>query len=182
MKKLQGSHGVDVRWRSYELRPAGAPPMSPEHRARIEAGRPAFTERVRRDTGLTLKPGPFGISSRAALVLEKAAEARGAGEAFHDQAQNAYWLEGEDLSNPEVLRRLWATCGLPVVEFEAALADAGAVAAVDADVAQAAEYGLSGVPALVLNERYLVMGAQPYATLAAAVEKVAAASDEDETA
>ncbi len=42
-----------------------------------------------------------------------------------------------------------------------------------ADIALARDYNLSGVPALVLNDQYLVVGAQPYAYLKQAIEQVA---------
>ena len=123
--------------------------MPPEYRKRIEASRPAFAARVKQDTGLTINAGPFGINSRPALLLEKAAEAAGKGEALHERLQNAYWLEGKDISDPAVL---------------------------GADIALARDYNLSGVPALVLNDQYLVVGAQPYAYLKQAIEQVASES------
>lgn len=151
--------------------------MPPEYRQRIEAARPAFAARVRQETGLNINAGPFGINSRPALTLEKAAEAHGLGEAFHNQVQNAYWLEARDISNRETLEALWLAAGLPAAEFGPALDGPDHHEAVDADIALAAEYGLTGVPALVLNEQYLVVGAQPYAYLKAAVEQVAGASE-----
>ena len=43
-----------------------------------------------------------------------------------------------------------------------------------ADVEQAHDYGLSGVPALVFANKYLVSGAQPYEVLTEVVEKIEA--------
>ena len=42
-----------------------------------------------------------------------------------------------------------------------------------ADVQQAFDYGLSGVPALVFNNKYLVSGAQPYELLAQVADQAA---------
>lgn len=154
--------------------------MPPEYRRKIEASRPAFAARVKQDTGLDINAGPFGIDSRPALTLEKAAESLGQGEAFHNQAQNAYWLEGRDISDRATLEALWVAAGLPAAEFGPALDAPTHREAVDADIALAAEYGLTGVPALVLNEQYLVVGAQPYAYLKAAVEQVAGAREGEE--
>ena len=47
-------------------------------------------------------------------------------------------------------------------------------AEVDEDIAQAREFGLEGVPALVFANKYLITGAQPYPMLAKAVEQVLA--------
>lgn len=148
--------------------------MPPEYRQRIEQGRPALVARMKQDHGVDLKAGPLGINSRPSLILEKYAEAQGKGAAFHDVTQAAYWLEGRDISDAGELRALMQQADLDPAQYDAALSDPQYEAEVDADVAQAREYGLDGVPALVFNDKYLVMGAQPYPTLAAAVERVLA--------
>ena len=83
MEKLQEHYAIDIHWRSFELRPAGSPPMPPEYRRRIEASRPMFNKRAREQYGLEINSGPFGINSRPALVAEKYAESQGKGETFH---------------------------------------------------------------------------------------------------
>ena len=97
MEKLKESHGVAVAWRSFELRPVGAPPISPAYRAKIEASRPRLYEIAKAQYDLDLKPGPFGINSRPALVGAKYAEAQDLGEAYIEAIFNAYWLEGRNI-------------------------------------------------------------------------------------
>ena len=62
--------------------------------------------------------------------------------------------------------------GFNAENFEAALTDPAYDAEVSADVELAQEYRLDGVPALVFNNKYLVVGAQPYETLKQVVEKL----------
>jgi predicted DsbA family dithiol-disulfide isomerase len=57
--------------------------------------------------------------------------------------------------------------------FLAALKSEKYLAEVMADIAQARTYGLSGVPALVFDNKYLVSGAQPYDVLLQVVQQVA---------
>ena len=104
--------------------------------------------------------------------MEKYAEAQDKGAAFHDVTQAAYWLEGRDISDHIELRMLMQQAGLDPTQLDSALSDSQYMEEVDFDIAQAREYGLDGVPALVFNDKYLVMGAQPYQTLANAVEKL----------
>jgi predicted DsbA family dithiol-disulfide isomerase len=174
LEKLKQEYGVAVRWRSYELRPAGSPTISPEYRARIEQSRPIFAQRMKQEHGVEIHSGPFGINSRPSLIVEKFAEAHGVGDAYHDAAQRAYWVEGRDLSSHEVLGELLQQAGLEPNQLETALSDPRYEAEVDEDIAQAREFGLEGVPALVFNNKYLITGAQPYAMFAHAVEQIQA--------
>ena len=174
MKKLKETYGDDIAisWRSYELRPVGSPPIPEDYRKRIEEGRPTLYARMKQDHGVDLEAGPFGINSRPSLLVEKYAEAQDKGAAFHDVTQAAYWLEGRDISDHIELRMLMQQAGLDPTQLDSALSDSQYMEEVDFDIAQAREYGLDGVPALVFNDKYLVMGAQPYQTLANAVEKL----------
>ena len=165
-------------WRSFELRPKGSPPMPPEYRARIEAGRPRLVQMAREQYGLEINQGPFGIDSRPALIAAKYAEAQGVGEAFHAAVFRAYWQQAESIADLDVLARIGAEVGLEREGLLAALDDPRYAAEVDEDIAIAQAHGMTGVPALVFDLKYLVTGAQPLATLRQVVEKVQAEQDE----
>lgn len=154
------------------MHPSDAPPISPEHRARIIAGRPQLQRRAREQYGLEMNPGPIGTNSRPALVLEKYAETQGKGAAFHIAAMRAYWEQARDISDPAVLKEIAEQVGLSTSDFEQILASEAFDGQVSADIELAHEYGLTGVPALVFADRYLVMGAQPYPALKQVVERV----------
>lgn len=161
-------------WRAFELRPAGSPPIPPEYLARIAEARPRFEAMAREQHGLMIRSGPFGINSRRALIGSKAAEAHSAeaGKAYHDAVFRAYWQEAQDISDDTVLEAAAVKAGLDGVAFRAALADPQYDYAVEQDVLQAAQIGLSGVPAMIFAGRYLVSGAQPFDVLMRVVEKV----------
>lgn len=173
MEKLKQEFDVQVHWRSFELRPAGSPPIPPEYAARIAQSRPAFAAAMKNDHGVDIVPGPFGIDARPSLILDKYADAHGRGAEFHIAVLEAYWLRGEDISDAVVLSRIAVGVGLPADALQAATADTKYAAQVDADISQARAYGLSGVPATVFAGKYLVSGAQPYAYFASAVRKAA---------
>lgn len=164
-----------VHWRSFELRPKGAPPISEAYKAKILAARPRFEAMAQEQYGLKIQPGPFGIDSRPALVGAKYAEEMGVGEAYHAGVFRAYWQEGRSIEEPAVLQEIAVAVGLEPDGFLAALAAGGVwETAVSADIEQALHYGLSGVPALVFAHKYLVSGAQPYDVLAQVTEQVSA--------
>jgi predicted DsbA family dithiol-disulfide isomerase len=180
LEKLEEQYDVDIHWRSFELRPVGSPPISPEHRAQMEARRPLFAKKAREQYGLEIHAGPFGINSRPALIAEKYAESQGKGSAFHKAVSEAYWREARSIEDGNVLKEIAEQVGLASENFAAVLANPQFDAEVSADIDLAHEYGLTGVPALVFADRYLVVGAQPYDVLKEVVEKLQAAPQKDE--
>jgi predicted DsbA family dithiol-disulfide isomerase len=174
LEKLEASHGVEVQWHSYELRPKGSPPMPPEYKARIEAAQPRLHAMAREQYGVELHQGRFGVDSRPALLGAKFAEEQGAGREYHRAVMRAYWIDGKDISDQAVLADLAVSVGLDRAEYLAALTNAAYDEQVQADVDQAREYGLNGVPAIIFDNRYLISGAQPYPALVQATEQVQA--------
>ncbi|MDQ2903265.1 MAG: DsbA family protein [Chloroflexota bacterium] len=172
MEKLAKNYDVAIHWRSFELRPAGSLPISPQHLKQIEASRPRLQQMARDQYGLEINAGPFGIDSRPALIADKYAESQGQGATFHDAVMQAYWQQARAIDDVAVLQEIAEQTDLPTENFAAILADPALDAQVSADVQLAHEYGLTGAPALVFADRYLVMGAQPYEVLKQVVEKI----------
>lgn len=170
------SHAVSVHWRSFELRPKGAPPIPPDYRAKIEAARPRLYAIAREQYNLEMNPGPFGFDSRPALIGAKVAEAMGRGPAYHAAAMAAYWQEAKDLADRAVLAKIAQAADLNGEEFLAALDDLAYDRQVQTDLETAQAYGLNSVPALVFADKYLVSGAQPYPVLVQMVEQIVAES------
>ena len=174
LERLKASHGLTVTWHAYELRPAGSPPLPDWYKARVKAMRPQFEAMARAQYGVEIKSGPFGINSRPAMIGAKYAAAEGAGETYNRAMLRAYWQEGQDISDMAVMLGVAQAVGLDPDAYASALDNPDYEAQVDADIAQAAAYGLTGVPALIFADRYLVMGAQPYEELARIIDQIRA--------
>jgi predicted DsbA family dithiol-disulfide isomerase len=112
-------------------------------------------------SGLVYAPPPDVVpNSRLALRLTELARDRGLHEPVHDRLMDAYWAEGQNIGDPDVLRTLAAEAGLDGVED--VIEDAEAyLPRVQASTEQAASIGVTGVPAFLLDGRLLVLGAQP---------------------
>lgn len=110
--------------------------------------------------------------SRAALIVEKYALEHGKGQAFHDAVMHAMWHRGESIDDQAHLQSLAESVGLGADAVQQALNDPRYEQQVEEDMAQAYAYGLSGVPAVVFENRYLVSGAQPYDVFRQVTEKV----------
>lgn len=102
------------------------------------------------------------INSRPALQAAEFARAAGLFDAMHRALFEAYWLEGRDLSDLQVLREIGARVGLDVDAMEAAIRANTYGDYLDERRAEALELMISGIPAHVIADRYLVMGAQPF--------------------
>lgn len=129
-------------------------------------------KRAREQYGLEIHAGPYGINSRPALIADKYAESQGKGEAFHKAVMEAYWQHARSIDDMNILKEIAEDVGLHAENFDAVLADPIYEMEVIADIDQAHEYGLDAVPALVFDNRYLVVGAQPYDVLRQVVEKI----------
>jgi len=165
---------VEITWRSFELRPVDGPPPSPEYLAKVKAGRPQFYAMAKERYGLDLNPGPFGINSRPALIGAKYAEEQGQGEAYQAAIFQAYWMEGRNIAEVAVLQEIAGEIGLDGEAFLAALETEDYRAAMLAEVEQAHAYGITAVPSLILDNKYLVVGAQPYEVLTDVVDQIEA--------
>ncbi len=174
LAKLDDS--VTVTWHAFELRPPGSPPTPPEVRERVERLRPQFRRTAKEQHGLTINSGPFGVPSRAAHVGAAFAGTKGKKEVYSKRVYEAYWLEAKDISSKEVLASIAEEVGLDKAAFLAALENEGLEQQVLSEEAQARRLGLSGVPAAVVDRRYLVSGAQPLEVFRNAIDRARAAS------
>ncbi|HIJ62589.1 MAG TPA: DsbA family oxidoreductase [Rhodospirillaceae bacterium] len=73
---------------------------------------------------------------------------------------DAYFVQGLDISDIDILCRLGADCGLDPLELRDYLLGAAGVAAIRTENAHIHRLGVSGIPCYFFNERYAVSGAQ----------------------
>ena len=85
---------------------------------------------------------------------------------------DAYWTEGRNIGDPEVLRSLAVDAGLDEAEVDEVLATDRYLDRVEASTSEAVSAGVSGVPGWILDGRLLVLGAQPRPVFGAAFERL----------
>ena len=153
-----------MTWLPFDLHPEYPAEGLPRERLLARYG-PEMTERMRAffaDRGLSYNPNPDVVpNSRRALQLAEVARDAGRHAEAHDRLMDAYWHEGQDIGDPEVLQALARELELPDKQVEQALAGDLHAQRIAASTAQAAALGVTGVPAFVLAERLLLLGAQP---------------------
>jgi predicted DsbA family dithiol-disulfide isomerase len=169
---------LEIEWKSFELDPGA---RSAE--AAVDGGDAGYAERLARKYGTTVPGAQTMLDNMTATAategldfhFERAVHAntfeahqvihlgleRGVQDAVKERLFRGYFTEGEPIGDRDTLVRLGAEAGLDAEEVRAALEDQRYAQAVRADEAQAAAYGISGVPFFVVDSKYGVNGAQP---------------------
>jgi predicted DsbA family dithiol-disulfide isomerase len=93
-------------------------------------------------------------------------------EPVHNRLMRAYWSEAADIGDEQTLLALVAEAGLDRAEAAESLADERYAARVRASTQEASSHGINAIPAFVLGERLLVLGAQPEQLFERAVEQL----------
>jgi len=145
------------------------PEIPPEGRPRDEVLPAAYMAKAQEGVnqmaagvGLHLALHERLINSRPALQAAEFAREQGRFDAMHHELLKAYWDEGKDVSDLAVLREVASRAAVDVAAMESAISEDRYGDYLDARRAEAEELGINGIPAHVIADRFLVMGAQPY--------------------
>ena len=99
------------------------------------------------------------------------AATEGRADAMKERLLRAYFTEGEQIGDREVLVRLAAEVGLDEARAREVLVSGLHTDDVRADIAQAQAYGIRGVPFFVIDGKYGISGAQPTPVFAQALDQ-----------
>lgn len=113
-------------------------------------------------------------NSRRALEASEYAREQGRHEAFHRVVFRKFYGEGEELNSWATLRAAAEEVGLDPEAMERQTESGRYRAAVDAQIAEARAMGITGVPTYIFNNKYAVVGAQPYEVFQEAMALLAA--------
>ena len=162
---------ADIRWHPFELNPhmpAEGEPVADHVRRKYGASaeQSAATRAAMADIaaplGIRFRPGiPERMwNTHQAHQLIHWARESGRQTALAEELFAAHFERGERLADPHVLLSAVEAAGLDRDEAARVLESGAESAAVRAAEARFADLGVTGVPAIILDERGLVMGAQ----------------------
>ena len=115
--------------------------------------------------GLPYSRRTHTYNSRLAQELGKWADSQPGFESIHNALYRAYFVDGRNIGDPEVLIDIAQSVGLSADAAREVLADRTFKDAVDADWEESRRRGITGVPSFIAG-KYKVVGAQPYNVLA----------------
>lgn len=175
VERLKEEYNVDVEWRPYYLRPDTPPEGMPLPdyvlRARASGSENRLAELAAMH-GLEYKPTERLINTRLAHEATEYARQQGKANEFHKVVFRQVYADGQDISKWDVLRAAAEEVGLNGEDLYQVVEAGTYTRDVAEQVEQAYQIGVSGVPTYVINDRYAVVGAQPYEVFKQALTKI----------
>jgi predicted DsbA family dithiol-disulfide isomerase len=165
VEKLKEEYNADVEWRPFYLY-WDTPPEGRELPAYVMRARAGGSEERLKSManlyGMEFRSTERIYNTRLAHEATEYARANGKGNEFHKALFRKVYAEGQDPSNWSVLRITAEELGLDADEMQQLVESNRYKDYVEEQVRWAQQIGVTGVPTYVINERYAVVGAQPY--------------------
>jgi predicted DsbA family dithiol-disulfide isomerase len=175
VERLKAEHDVDVEWRPFYLY-FDTPPEGRDLPERIKQARAQGSEerlrQIAQSYGMPFVSTPRIYNTRLAHEATEYARVHGKGNEFHKVLFRKVYAEGQDPSQWDVLRAAAEEVGLEADEMQREVESEKYMAEVVDKVRWAYQIGVTGVPTYVINDRYAIVGAQPYEVFKGALEQI----------
>lgn len=163
--------GITLDWRAYMLDPS-LPPEGVDRKEYLRAKfgdgeRPrAMADALRQageDAGITLAFDKISLTPNTLNChrLIRWARSLGIQNEVVEALFAAYFTDGKNLADVDVLTSIAASCGMDGELVAGLLASDADTDAVMREVMFAQEIGITGVPAFIIENKFMVMGAHP---------------------
>jgi predicted DsbA family dithiol-disulfide isomerase len=176
---LKANQEIEVEWLPFYLNP-NTPPEGADLPAYVRSKAKELNGRLQQMAqgyGMAMTPLERMLNTRRAHEATEYARAHGKGNEFHRIVFRKVYADGQDISHWEPLRAAAEEAGLNADEMQAEVEQGKYTAVVQGLVDEAHAIGVTGVPTYVLNDRYAVVGAQPYSVFEQVIAKL---GEEDE--
>jgi predicted DsbA family dithiol-disulfide isomerase len=175
VERLKEEYNMDVEWRPFYLY-FDTPPEGkglPEHVKRARAqGSEERLHSIADSYGMKFVSTSRIYNTRLAHEATEYAREHGKGNEFHKVVFRKVYAEGQDPSQWEVLRSTAEEVGLNADEMQHEVENEKYTATVADRVRWAYQIGVTGVPTYVINNRYAIVGAQPYEVFQDVLEQI----------
>ena len=175
VERLKAEHNVDVEWRPFYLY-LDTPPEGrelPEHvKQRRASGSEERLRQIAESYGMEFQSVQRIYNTRLAHEATEYAREQDKGNEFHKVLFHKVYAEGQDPSQWEVLRSVAEEVGLNPDEMQREVESEKYTATVADKVRWAYQIGVTGVPTYVINNRYAIVGAQPYEVFKNALSQI----------
>ena len=165
VEKLKEEYNIDLEWRPYYLRP-DTPPEGLDLPDYIKRARNNGSEErlasIARNYGMEFRSTDRIYNTRLSHEATEYAREHGKALEFHKVVFRKVYVDGQDPSQWETLRSAAVEVGLDAEDMQQVVESSKYTDFVAEQVQWAQQIGVTGVPTYVINDRYAVVGAQPY--------------------
>lgn len=174
LKQFAGKNNIELKWKSYLLdpetplefeKPLNVYEYLAERKGISLAQSIKMHEHVvamAKQTGLDYQLDKLVVANMAkAHRVIQFAKKKGLADLIEENMFKAYFTEGKNLADDDVLVIIGIASGLTKEEVITALTDDLYAYEVDQDIQEARAIGLTGVPFFVFDRKYAISGAQP---------------------
>ncbi len=164
VERLEREHDVQVEWKPFFLHPETPPEgfvLPPVLKARFASANGRL-DQMAHAAGMTMVHPDFIPNSRRALEATEYARDKGKHREFHHVVFQKYYGEGQDINRWDVLRAAAGEAGLEGEDMQRAVDSGEYHDLLDQEITEAQEIGVNAVPTYVLDDKYGIVGAQPY--------------------
>lgn len=183
LKRVREQVPLEVTWRFLEIHPETPPEGMPVemlgYPPDLWARMVMHLGNLAAEEGIALAERHITTNSHKALLIAEAAKALGE-ERFEEVVERlffAFFTEGRNIGQSDVLAEVTRDAGMPDEVFERALIEPAFEALLKDNLHEAARHGIRGVPAFVFGDdpAHLVSGAVPLPQLLMAAREAAGA-------
>ena len=165
VEQLKKNFEIEVEWRPFEIHPEtpkqGAKlsklPFPREYLEMMKAN----IEKLAKEVGATLKITDKLPNSRLALFFSEFARKKGNFDTFHKLVFDAYWKDGQDIGDQDLLLNIAESIGLDRDDILDYIESGEPFEELKKSLKELRKYGINGVPTFIIGDR-IVVGAQPY--------------------
>jgi predicted DsbA family dithiol-disulfide isomerase len=165
MRRLKPEFDFQLEWRGFQIHPDWPAEGMPAEKFREggdAAARNATWQRITAmadAVGFSIKPPALITNSRAALAATEFARESGRDQALEERIYRAYFNDGENIGDANVVARLAGEAGLDAAEVTDAIKSPKYEMRLKNNSLAANQRGVSGVPTFFIGE-YPLVGAQ----------------------
>jgi predicted DsbA family dithiol-disulfide isomerase len=175
VEKLKADYKIDLEWRPFYLY-RDVPPEGLEIPDYVKRARAAGSEerlsQIAKSNGMPFVSTERIYNTRLAHEATEYAREHGLGNEFHGVVFRKVYAEGLDISQWDILRSAAQEVGLNADEMQSEVESGRYTVDVSKQVEQAYAIGVTGVPTYVINDRYAIVGAQPYEAFKNALARI----------
>lgn len=187
LSQFEHKNEVEIEWKSYLLNPdqkSNTGQSLYEYLSEAKGWTMEYTMQANQQvTAMAEEVGLHYNMDKAVVAntsdahrLIQHAKTLGKGDAMEEALFKAYFVDGRNLADHQVLSQIAAECGIDEASATAALNNLEFAEAVQRDIYEGVQIGVRGVPFFVFDNKYGISGAQPLEVFTRTLEQTYQAS------